>query len=389
MSLLRACLLLAFLCKVAAGADVPVPPGIVIDHIAAATGTYIGSPSLAVLQDGTYLASHDLFGPKSNEHVLATSLIFKSVDRGKAWARLSEIHGAFWSTLFVHNDKVYLIGTTAHHGDMVIRRSEDGGKTWTAPRGSRSGLLARGPFHCAPVPVVVHAGRIWRAFEDADGGTEWGKRYRAMMISAPVEADLLNADNWTRSNFVTRDASWLGGKFNAWLEGNAVVAPDGQIVDVLRVDVRPGGQTAALVSISADGKTAAFDPAKGFVKMPGGATKFTIRRDEKTKLYWSLVNDVPANKAAGNAGSVRNTVALVSSPDLREWTIRRELLHHPDAAKHGFQYIDWLFDGDDIIAAVRTAFDDSDGGAHNYHDANYLTFHRFERFREEGAVPKR
>jgi len=48
-----------------------------------------------------------------------------------------------------------------------------------------------------PVPVLVHGGRIWRAMEDAAGGTQWGKRYRAMMMSTPADADLLNAKSWT------------------------------------------------------------------------------------------------------------------------------------------------------------------------------------------------
>jgi hypothetical protein len=58
------------------------------------------------------------------------------------------------------------------------------------------------------------------------------------------------------------------------------------------------------------------------------------------------------------------------------------LLHHPDTTTHGFQYVDWLIEGDDLIAACRTAFDDDLGGAHNHHDANFLTFHRWTNFRE-------
>jgi hypothetical protein len=75
--------------------------------------------------------------------------------------------------------------------------------------------------------------------------------------------------------------------------------------------------------------------------------------------------------------------ALTSSPDLAHWTIRRILLHHPDTAKQGFQYVDWLFDDDDLIAVCRTACDDGQGGAHSYHDANYLTFHRVLKFRAQ------
>jgi len=44
-------------------------------------------------------------------------------------------------------------------------------------------------------------------------------------------------------------------------------------------------------------------------------------------------------------------------------------------------YADWQFDGDDLIAAVRTAFDDGQSGAHSNHDANFLTFHRVRNFR--------
>jgi hypothetical protein len=88
----------------------------------------------------------------------------------------------------------------------------------------------------------------------------------------------------------------------------------------------------------------------------------------------------------GKPASIRNTLVLMRSHDLRRWEPRSIVLHHPDTLKHGFQYVDWyvdwLFDGDDLVAACRTAHDDAQGGAHRAHDANYLTFHRLERFRE-------
>ena len=92
------------------------------------------------------------------------------------------------------------------------------------------------------------------------------------------------------------------------------------------------------------------------------------------------------------ASLIRNTLALVSSPDLAAWTVRSVILYHGDVAKHGFQYVDWLFEGDDLIAASRTAYDDGLGGAHNQHDANYLTFHRIPNFRTmtmTGSAPSK
>jgi hypothetical protein len=206
------------------------------------------------------------------------------------------------------------------------------------------------------------------------------------MLSVPVDADLLDAANWTFSNFVPSDRAWNGGDMGAWLEGNAVVTPGGEIVNILRVQTKSSDEKAAIVRISADGKTASFDPANGFVNFPGGAKKFVIRYDAATKLYWSLATIVPERHRRDDPAGVRNTLALTCSIDLHNWTVRCILLYHPDVARHGFQYVDWLFDGNDIIAACRTAYDDAQGGAHNNHDANYLTFHRITNFRDKNMA---
>jgi hypothetical protein len=205
-----------------------------------------------------------------------------------------------------------------------------------------------------------------------------------MMLSASEEADLLERSSWTFSNLLPHDRAWLKGKFGAWLEGNAVVAPNGQVVNVLRVDYAPGDM-AALVEVSSGGNQIHFDE-KNFVRLPGGATKFTIRRDPENGSYWALTNIVAEGIQAEKATHVRNTLALIHSEDLRGWEIRRILLRHPDHKRHGFQYTDWAFEGSDIVAAVRTAYQDEGSGAHAAHDANFLTFHRFADFRTERPV---
>jgi hypothetical protein len=140
-------------------------PGVVIDHSPAYSGRYIGSPSIAILPNGDYVASHDFFGPAAGHTTSAASVVFLSTDRGGTWRKIADIAPLFWGKLFVHRDVLYILGTRHEYGDVLIRRSVDGGKTWTEPTGSTSGVLRRGPYHCAPCQTLLHDGRIWRSME--------------------------------------------------------------------------------------------------------------------------------------------------------------------------------------------------------------------------------
>lgn len=376
-------LLLFPLSMILTASAVPLPPGTVIYHSPASSGKFIGSPSLCILPDGNYLASHDFFGPASGEHKLAEGIIHRSNDRGATWKPVAELKGFFWQGLFVHRGAVHAMGVDRHHGRLVIRRSTDGGTTWSEPTDAAHGLIAEGEWHTAPMPVIEHDGRLWRAVEDAMNGKKWGERYRARMVSIPADADLLDGSRWTLSNPLPRDPAWLGGKFSAWLEGNAVVTPDGNLLDILRVDGPDATEKAALVEVSADGQTISFDPQTGFVDFPGGAKKFTVRKDPSGPGYWAVASIIGKRESTlrTSPAGIRNTLALLYSGDLRKWETRSILLHHPDVARHGFQYVDWQFDGADLIAVCRTAWEDADGGARNNHDANFLSFHRWNDFR--------
>jgi len=355
-------------------------PGVVIAHSPQHTQSYIGCPSIVVLPDGRYVASHSFFGAGVGR---GNTFVFRSEDKGRTWSRLAELERQHFSSLFVHRGALYLMGT-GNVQQVVIRRSDDDGQTWTQPRDGQTGiLLPEKAYHSAPVPAVLHKGRLWRAMEDSQAGRGWPRQFRAFMMSAAEDANLLQASSWTCSSRVESRDTWLDREFEGWLEGNAVVTPDGGLVNILRAHTWLGG-TAAVIRVSPDGKTATFDPQTGFIEFPGGATKFTIRFDPASRLYWSLTNPVNEDTRHGrSASSVRNTLALISSPDLTRWTVRRVVLQHPDPVNHAFQYVDWQFDGEDIVAVSRTAYDDGLAGAHNFHDANYFTFHRVKDFRRD------
>lgn len=354
------------------------PPGVVIHNSKASSKRFIGSPSIVVLEDGTYLASHDYFGDERTQ-----TFVYKSTDKGATWTNIAHLYDLKWSTIFRRNSEIYLLGVNNQsgneYGNTVVLKSTDNGVNWTSPTSNKNGLILNGYYHCAPVPVTKHNGRIWRAMEEnGDPNGPWG-RYSAFMMSIDENADLLDASNWTISNKLTFNAG-PNNYGSAWLEGNAVVAKDGSMKNILRVHY---GQDdiAAIIDISADGKTASFDSTNGFTYLPGALKKFTIRYDEKSEKYWTLSSYVLPEDRGGNLERTRNTIALCSSTNLKDWKVVEILLHVDEMSHHGFQYLDWLVEGDDIIAVSRTAWDDETGQADSQHNANYITFHRFKNFR--------
>ncbi len=360
----------------------------------AATKTYLGSPSLVRLDDGDLLVTHDYFGPgcpRNHENEEHLTSVYRSSDDGKTWTNVTHIAGAFWSNLFQHRGCVYLLGTSQQYGSIVIRRSEDGGNTWTHPADEKSGLLFRGGpyreppnYHCAPVAILRKDGRIYRAFEDCDPCV-WGPGFRSLVISAPEGANLLDAASWTMSNKLRYEPEWTPEEWGevlkpGWLEGNVVETPEGEIWNILRFNSEPVADKAAIVRVEQEGRRVSFDPATGFIDFPGGMTKFTIRRDAHSGVYLTLSN----NNTDPAYAQQRNVLSLHTSEDLVNWRHLETLLEDDSGLSHeesirltGFQYVDWQFDDDGIIYVVRTAYE----GAHNFHDANRITFHTIKDFR--------
>lgn len=362
-----------------------VVPGIVVNYIHPEDYTYgfsgrsPASPSIVRLEDGVLLASHDIYWGNEGQN---TSVICRSEDDGATWAFVNFLYPCFWGKLFLHRSRLYMLATSTEYGALLIGRSDDGGATWSEPTviipaGSRE---AGGP-HKAPMPVIEYKGRLWTAI---DYGSWTTGSHASGLISAPADADLLDPASWTTMPFLKYDVNWPGsvggGNLAGLLEGNAVVKPDGTLVNLLRYQTNGGTPNygrAIMLYADTDHPERSLTFGK-VIDFHGNLSKFTVYWDAQSSKYWSLVNRV-----TNPSISQRNILTLVHSEDLEHWHITADILDYEhngwpeDCKKVGFQYVDWLFNGDDILVASRTAIN----GAHNFHNANYITFHRIENFR--------
>lgn len=350
------------------------------DPIYGFSGRSPASPSIMKLSDGKLLASHDVYWGKAGQNL---TVLFQSADEGKSWGFLNYLYPCFWGKLFVHRNQLYMLATGTEYGALLIGRSDDGGVSWSEPvELMPAGSREEGGPHKAPMPVIEHEGRLWSAI---DYGS-WGIGGHASgFISASVDSDLLDAAGWTATPFLPYDPEWpgtiQGGKTPSLLEGNAVITPDGKLVNLLRYQTIGGSpEYGRAVYLQAD----AHHPEQPLtfgkvIDFHGNMSKFTVYADPEEDGYWSLVNRVTSANP-----KQRNILTLVFSKDLHQWELVSDVLDYEhngwpeDNLVVGFQYVDWLFDNRDILYLSRTAI----GGAYNYHNANYITFHRIDNFRE-------
>jgi len=334
------------------------PPGVVIAVSPKPETLYIGETSMTILPNGKYVAIHGFWYTKEKR---ATTAVYLSDDRGKSWKRVSIIKDQYWSTVFSVGESLYVMGTSYFWSPMIIRRSDDEGKTWTTPSDSKSGLLTRDKhYRATPVAMPILHGRIWRAVEKAEDNN-----HNAFAMSASLDADLLDASSWKSSTKVTIPKDHFGGTKDRLNDGSIVPGPDSSLFSLMTIS--EVDSKMAMMQLSKDGNNLEFDIDSGFIEFPT-TRKTIIRFDPKSKRYWALARKTAAPYA------LNNVMSLVSSADLVNWKTETILLQHFEGFRHGFHKPFWHFDGDDIVTVVGTGW----GFGHGSH----MTFHRFKNFRD-------
>ena len=363
---------------------------------------YLGSPALLKLPDGALLATHDYFGAGIlSPEMPALTSVYRSEDGGRSWMNICQIIGAFWGTLFLHKNEIYLLSVSREYGDLVIRKSTDGGYTWTTPTDEKNGLLLKaGPGHKAPnwhsasaTGVYLYKGRLFKSLEELiplEEGADalWRPDlFSASVISADVNSDLLDASSWKRSNTLLMESQKFPPELNihtkhgGWLEGNFAEPPEGGLLMLMRVHLAHAFNRIAHIKVSDDGSHISFSHQDGVVEFIGGTSKFNVVFDKKTNCYFALSHGYVSDEFEHG----RHNLYLIVSEDFKHWRTLKKLLADDtgldkETARNftGFQYPDFLIDGEDLLYIVRTAYK----GANSFHDSNRITFHIEKNFRE-------
>lgn len=333
------------------------------------SGKYLCSPSLVRHPDGYLLASMDLFDYGAPQNL---TLIYRSDDEGETWRYVSELFPCFWGKMFIHKGELYILAASTEYGDLLIGKSADGGRTFTEPvvlfRGS-NGKKGGVGVHKNPQPVVEFDGRLWNTMEYGS----WGAGYHDVMVmSAPSDSDLLNADSWSFSEPVKYTDKWEGvpkGEADGILEGGLTVI-DGKLCVTTRYQMqklKPNFGLALRFEVDTKDPEALIEYKKA-INFPANHSKFMIKYDERTQKYYSIANYIKDSKSVG----ARNRLVLMESDDSINWSVRCDVYNYSDCdpEKIGFQYVDFEIEGDKIIYLCRTSYND----AHNFHDANYSMF---------------
>ena len=318
----------------------------------------------------------DVFNHKDSQNL---TLIFRSDDEGETWHYVSELMPSFWGKMFIHKGELYMLSCSTEYGDLLIGKSTDGGKSFCAPvcllRGS-NGKNGHDGVHKNPQNIMRHNGRIYETLEWGS----WDNKefcHAAMVMSCNENDDLLDPENWSFTEpkkFDPKDAPELAElpEHTTTIEGTLVISPEGKLLNIMRFG-RDGYAICYEVNL--------LDPEAqlryaGCMPFQAHLSKFMIKYDAVSERYYTIGDYIHDNTCK----RARNLLCLMVSDDLKTWTVAAELVDRrgEDWWYTGVQYADFEFEGEDILYLCRTALN----GPHNYHDANYSTFHRIKNFRK-------
>lgn len=323
--------------------------------------------------------------------------ILLSDDKGQTWKELARLPRLYSAVPWSHENVLYLFankgGLEFRNDDLLLLKSEDGGRTWSEPV-----TLFKGHFWNCDTGMVIRNNRLYWAVDDL----RFGINLRGpCVICGDLSKDPMTPSSWRLSNAIPFPGvpdMLLHSRFrnlaHRYLEPNVI-----DVYGKLRVlaTVKPQKQTttglAAVFDISDDEQGLRLEFVQ-YHPMPGGQLKFCVIWDEVSKMFWATVNlPVDGQEAfdwwekgrdkknsrtlfTGMGGNDRRFLMLLYGLDGLNW-FQAGCIARAGTIFQSFMYARPVIDGDDLAIISRTSIQ-----APDQHDADHATFHRVRNFRK-------
>ncbi|MCF7816678.1 MAG: hypothetical protein K9M54_02250 [Kiritimatiellales bacterium] len=333
---------------------------------------FVADPDIVVLPNGDYVAGWAMAGRYSTSTTSGETKAYRSTDKGATWSLLGTYSDFLRASFFLHNGDLYYYGAMYEGGPSTIKKSTNGGTSWTT--------TANFPFGGPATPnnPVLFNNR-------------WFCAVSTSCQSASAGSDLMLAASWTsKTGFPAQQPDWP-----TWPAEDHFIG-EGQIVasPAMGVFLLPKVKNLNLTAVArVDSATGAvsFDPNRDFVQLPGADKKFGAAYDAGSGKFYILNNPVlPAHVGAiADMSMIRNTVGVWTSSDLYNWNLEKILLYTSDVQREGFGYPQFDFDGTNMAVVTRTSFklpgETYPNTGRGGHDSNLMNFHLFPDFRNAKA----
>jgi hypothetical protein len=365
-------------------------------HVPDSSQYFFHDPNLTRLDDGTLLVAAPQWGRRGTGMGRCLRIL-RSEDGGETWEEMPAL-SLQEGTPFVLDGRLLMFVQEESHRDFQIVESDNGGRSWTAPRTVIEGPVWNISTAMVPRPEALY----WAMDRDLPGAAHNSK----VMVRMDRTRSPLDPDAWSVSNVVippelpgslSRDLFPVGDRPQlhrgwkhpfVWLEPNTVEVAGGiRVFARCIIDEYASAHVAAVLDYDVETNHLSFSQ---FASWPGAQCKFFVVQDRSNGMYWMLSNLVTNSqdllgwgerlretRFPGGPGNERRWLFLHYSIDCLNWFPAGCVARWTDSVYRSFMYPSAVIDGQDLVVLSRTSRDSGDP-----HDADLCTVHRVHRFRD-------
>lgn len=340
---------------------------------------------LAALDENPSSTGFDFGGTKSQS--------WRSSNGGVTWTADAEGTG-YGTEVFSVGSDMYWLSLNDVWGTVGIRKSTDNGATW----GAKTTLLTDGAGTAAPNYTIVASnplitgGRVYIPVMNTPDQALFANQATITVLHASTSSDLTLLASWTHSAGVQLSGGVTTGDAHVgFWEPQIFLDKDDNAKIICRVKSDRRLDLSAVIDLTLGASASlSYNTSTGLRTMQGGHVLFRIGICPVTDKYLAITTRNTIGSSTDDHYNQRTILSLISSDDLTTWTHVTDILRAQNfdtlykAISEGYQYVQWIFNGNDIVGVIRV-------GEHiiaiNHHQASALYFFRIRNYYQNLLAP--